>query len=118
MRVRQIGGYSDLYVKTDSARIVRHNIEVGDTVDLRGEILDPCRGVVLSISNDHLWVDLGGGDYGTWWIDKVSRIDPEEMQNPAGEIIQSDAGESMEADPLTDTSPVGSVSPTPVPSDA
>jgi hypothetical protein len=32
---------------------------------------------VLAVANEHAWVDLGGGNFATWWLPKVERVDPE-----------------------------------------
>lgn len=77
------GGYNEFYAETSSLTMVRSDIKVGDTVALKDDILDDHRGEVLAVQYDHLWVSLGEGAFGTWWIDKVVRVDPVEAEEPA-----------------------------------
>lgn len=65
--------YDAKYVKVAKLTMVRPQFEVGDRVEW-GDGLEWC-GHVLSIANDHLWVDRGGGDFATVWIGKATRLD-------------------------------------------
>ena len=70
---------SDSYIKADALTVVRQNIIAGDQVegnfvDAAGE-MQTCTGTAIAISNDHVWIDMGGGDYCTKHISYVKRAE-------------------------------------------
>jgi len=73
--------FHDAYVDPADLTMLRPKIEIGDVVRLplsEGPADGKSRiGTVLSIASDHVWVDIGGGDFATWWLAKVQRVDPE-----------------------------------------
>jgi hypothetical protein len=78
IRVRQPDKYGDLYVKQSDLTLVRPAFEVGDEVEwfaVEEDAGHGYRGHILSIANDHLWVDMGSGSFGTVWVGKAMRVD-------------------------------------------
>lgn len=78
-----IGATADTVMpKPSELTLVRQKIEIGDMVSFTlppiGRDPEGVRvGRVLAISNDHLWLDLGGGEYCTRLSDKVERLEAE-----------------------------------------
>lgn len=72
--------YHDAYVDPAQLTMKRPAFEVGDEIAWAvGEegAGHGYRGRVLSIANDHLWVDMGLGHYATVWTGKASRVEME-----------------------------------------
>jgi len=77
VRLRQPNSYTDIFAKAIDLTVVKHEFRVGDRVEwATHDGADSWFGYVLSISNDHLWVQLDDGSYSTVWSGKASRIDP------------------------------------------
>lgn len=76
MRVRQRDTYTDIYVKQSALTMVRPTFEVGDRVAWQEGSVS-WAGRVLSIANDHLWVDDGDGNFATVWVAKATRVEAE-----------------------------------------
>jgi hypothetical protein len=69
-----IDPYHEIWVPTSVVTMARPKFEVGDCVSwLNGAH----RGRVLSIANEHLWIDRGEGNYATVWTGLATRLDPE-----------------------------------------
>lgn len=86
VRVRQPGGYSDIYTKTAQLTMLRPSFEIGDKVTWSsGDGSKSYTGHILSIAEDHLWVSLGDGVYSTVWAGNAMRVDaePEPAVEPA-----------------------------------
>lgn len=84
VRVRTHGGYTDIYAKASQLTMKRPMIEVGDTV--RCPTNGTATATVLSVAEEHVWVSLGNGDYATWWVPKVERVEPEpDADEPSAE---------------------------------
>lgn len=78
VQVKPIDGYQDIYVKPHELTMERPKFDVGDRVTWEThDGADSWAGAVLSIANDHLWVQLDDGSYSTVWAIKALRIDPE-----------------------------------------
>ena len=70
--------FHDAYVDPADLTMVRPSFDIGDKVTWSGiDGADSFSGHVLSIAQDHLWVDLGDGVYSTVWSGKAMRVDPE-----------------------------------------
>ena len=74
----RIEPYHEIYVKVADLTMVKPTFAVGDRVTWSTHCgADSAVGDVLSIAQDHLWVDLGAGNYATVWTGKAMRVDPE-----------------------------------------
>lgn len=85
IRVHHVDSYTDIHVKPKDLTMVRPKFEVGDNVlwvTGADGIGSGYRGHVLSIYEDHLWVDLGAGNFATVWTGKATRLDPEPDPEP------------------------------------
>ena len=72
----RIEPYHDIFVNQNDLTMSRPDFRVGDRVTWSvGE--QSFTGHVLSIHDDHLWIDLGNVDYATVWTGKAMRLDPE-----------------------------------------
>lgn len=69
---------SNLWAKPEAVIIARQVIVIGDRV----KFIVPAgpsgsekwiSGLVLAISNDHAWIDLGGGEYATRLLSSIQR---------------------------------------------
>lgn len=70
--------YHDAYVDPAQLTMLRPAFEVGDRVEWSThDGADSWAGHILSIANDHLWVQLDDGSFSTVWASKASRVDPE-----------------------------------------
>lgn len=72
--------YHDIFVLASDVSVVRHEFRVGDKVQWTASsegMGSAYTGHVLSIANDHLWVQLDDGSFSTVWASKASRVDPE-----------------------------------------
>lgn len=70
---------NDIMVKADepSLRLVRAQIEVGDRVSFAEVGEERIVGSVLAVADDRAWVHLDNGEFATWWVRKIMRVDPE-----------------------------------------
>jgi hypothetical protein len=75
--------FHDAYVDPADLTLVRPSFEIGDWVAWIIACEDYA-GRVLSIANDHLWVDLGEGCFATVWAGKATRADPK----PSPEVAE------------------------------
>ncbi len=74
---------NDNWIKPQFVTLVQQKIEVGDKVSFNlnpnlnpTQMADAIRvGQVLAISNDHAWIDLGGGDYCTRLLSTLHRVE-------------------------------------------
>jgi hypothetical protein len=72
--------YCDAYVDPSQLTMARPKFEVGDKVEwtVSSEGMGSAfTGHILSIANDHLWVQLDDGSFSTVWASKAMRVDPE-----------------------------------------
>ncbi|MBZ9600708.1 hypothetical protein [Phyllobacterium chamaecytisi] len=69
--------FGETYAPLGNVKMLHPRIEVGDTV-----WADSGTGTatVLAIEDDHAWVSFGDGNYATWWISKVVRVDPDPVK--------------------------------------
>lgn len=72
----EIEPYHDFFVHQDNITMLRPEFKVGDHI-VWPDGDESYAGHVLSIANDHLWVDMGAGNYATVWADNAMRVDPE-----------------------------------------
>lgn len=69
--------YHDIFVIASDVTVVRPDFRVGDRVTWSThDGADSWAGHILSIANDHLWVQLDDGSFSTVWASKASRVDP------------------------------------------
>lgn len=57
-------------------------IVLGDTLRLK-DGSGPSGATVLAIADDHAWVSFGDGNYATWWLNLVERVDASEAEELA-----------------------------------
>ena len=69
--------FHDAYVDPATLTMKRPSFETGDRVRWRKPGFDQFEGEVIAIKGDHLWIDLGGGDFATVWASTAARVDPE-----------------------------------------
>jgi hypothetical protein len=76
LRIHIHNHHGPTYVTPNSVKLVKPNIQIGDQVKLRSPSVNQPVGpaVVLSIANDHLWVEWDDGEYATWWVGAVDRV--------------------------------------------
>lgn len=72
------GNYQSLGLTRDhfdrtNLKLVQPIFEVGDDVSWPAEATQTGGGVILSISNGHAWIELGGGDYCTRMLTSLTR---------------------------------------------
>lgn len=67
--------YHDIFVMLSDLKMVQPVFAIGDLV--RCPEKGTATAEVLAISGDHLWVSFGDGNYATWWVSLVERVDPE-----------------------------------------
>lgn len=71
-----IGATADTVLpKPSEVELFKQHIEIGDMVSFNLNADASRVGRVLAIDNDHVWVDLGGGDYCTRTVHIVTRCD-------------------------------------------
>lgn len=76
--VKPVDGYQDVYLKPRELTMLRPKFEVGDRVTWSThDGADSWAGHILSIANDHLWVQLDDSSFSTVWASKASRVDPQ-----------------------------------------
>lgn len=74
--VKPVDGYQDVYLKPHELTMRRPKFEVGDYVTWSThDGADSWTGRILSIANDHLWVQLDDGSFSTVWAGKAMRVD-------------------------------------------
>lgn len=67
-------GHDDLWLKPEMVKMVAPVFEVDD--DVSWDDIDGTQvGTILAISNEHAWLDLGGGGYCTRMLHTISRVD-------------------------------------------
>ncbi|WP_441931563.1 hypothetical protein [Mesorhizobium sp. 2RAF21] len=72
-----VSPYHEIFVKKVDLTMVRPAFEVDDQVTWSThDGADSWTGRVLSISNDHLWVNLDDGSFSTVWVGHTMRVDP------------------------------------------
>jgi len=70
-----LDGHHHVYTKGDRVRMATPAIQVGDTLRRKADSHEPgTEGVVLAVALDHAWVEIGAGDFATWWLPNVDRI--------------------------------------------
>ena len=67
-------GYRDIYAVVADLKMSKPTIEIGDMICLN-DGSGPLSAEVLSISGEHAWVSFGDGNYATWWLNRVERVD-------------------------------------------
>lgn len=90
IRVRHVDSYTDIHVKPKDLTMVRPQFEVGDRVEWKA-YEKTWSGHVLSIANDHLWIDNGNGSFSTVWTSKATRLDPDPDFDEIEEAPTADA---------------------------
>lgn len=95
--VKPVDGYQDVYLKPHELTMLRPKFDVGDHVTWSThDGADSWIGHILSIANDHLWVQLDDGSFSTVWASKASRVDPEEKHDPDFDEIETSEAAAAE----------------------
>lgn len=76
----QTMGLTPDYFDGAGLKLVQATFEIGDDVSWPTEASQVGGGVILSISNGHAWIELGGGDYCTRTLTSLTRneVKPDE----------------------------------------
>lgn len=73
------GAYDAVWPLVQDVTMIQQQIVIGDrvkfTIPVPGEEPQGLDGLVLAISNDHAWIDIGGGDYCTRTLTSVERVE-------------------------------------------
>lgn len=74
------GHYQSVMLDQKLITMAKPLFEVGDDVSWDAEACQAAGGVILAISNDHAWIELGGGDYCTRMLSTLTRneVPPDE----------------------------------------
>lgn len=81
-----LDGHHHVYTKGSLIRMASPTIVAGDTVRRKVDAHQPgIEGVVLAVALDHAWVEIGAGEFATWWIPNVERVALAGQKSEGGE---------------------------------